>query len=407
MKKIGIFLLCFVFLLSACAEPQNQGKIFEYEDLDLRIVDSQNQFGFDLFKKLVVEEEGENIFISPASIAIALTMTLNGADEETKEAMSKVLYLDAFSDEEFNKANQVLKNLLENADPEVQLDIANSLWARKGKAFFEDFIERNKEFFDATLRELDFTDEAAADIINAWVEEQTNGKIDEIVEAPIHPHTILFLINAIYFNGGWTTPFEEEQTMEREFHLQDNSTMMHPFMNQSGDFFYYEGEEFSALKLPYGKDENLQAYFFLPEEGSSLLDFQNQMTISNWQKWQEGFQEREGSISIPKFELEYEKSLNDILSAMGMGIAFDEQLANFGRMTAIPPNVFIADVKHKTYVNVNEEGTEAAAVTKVEMRAESAVADYFQFVLDRPFYFSIVDEKTGSILFMGSIIDPS
>ena len=377
--------------------------------IDDRLVAANTRFGFKIFAELAKSDAGKNIFISAPSVAIALAMTCNGADSTTKHAMAAALELQGMSLDDVNRANLALKKMLENPDSAVALTIANSLWAREGLPFKPDFMQRNKDFYEARVTNLNFDDPGAAPTINGWVSDNTKGKIKQIVDAPIDPSTILFLINAIYFKGAWTREFDKARTVDGPFTPLSGSRKMLPLMHQSGEYPYLQGGNFQAVSLPYGKGR-LGMYIFLPDEGSSLAEFQRGLSAESWSRWMSQFQTREGDIALPRFKLEYEANLNNVLMALGMGIAFDGGRANFGKMFPITAaqNVFISKVKHKTFVDVNEEGTEAAAVTSVEVGITSIreEPERFRFIVDRPFFFAIRDNQTGTILFMGSIVDP-
>jgi serpin B len=374
--------------------------------VDGRLVEGNTSFGLKLFKAILEASPGENIFISPASVSLALAMTKNGAAGETRAAMAQALQLEAMSLDEANAAFADLRSILLNPDPKVELSIANSLWARQGVAFHEDFLERNRKYFGAQVTELDFDHPDATKTINAWVKEQTKGKIEKIVEPPIHPLTVLFLINAIYFKGAWSEAFNPELTRELPFTLADGGSRSHPMMFKGGEFRYLDGEGFQAVALPYGENERISMYIFLPDRDSSLKEFYHNLTPENWAQWRASFRTVEGEVGLPRFKFSYEASLNDYLKALGMGVAFDMAAADFSGMRPIPPQLFIADVKHKTYVDVNEKGTEAAAVTSVEMRVTSMPLDRLSMIADRPFCFAIVDDQTGSLLFIGALTDP-
>lgn len=371
--------------------------------VNTQIVEANTKFGFKLFSEILQENSNNNVFISPTSIAIALAMTYNGASGETQAAMANALELQGMSLSEVNQANEALKTTLENADSDIQLSIANSLWARQGVSFKPDFRQRNQEFYEAQITDLDFANPEAKRVINNWVKENTNGKIPQII-SEIQPNDILFLINAIYFKGNWMEQFDKEQTVERPFYLVDGTQKEHPMMSQSGEYQYYEDDTVQAISLPYGKGR-LSFYVFLPRENISLDTFEQQLTPEKWQQWMNRFGKRDGSIVLPRFKLEYEIQLNEALKALGMDVAFDDR-ADFSNMTE--EDVLINQVKHKTFVEVNEEGTEAAAATSIGMVLTSAAIPQtpFEMVVDRPFFCAIRDNQTGTILFMGSIREP-
>jgi len=404
---LSIFALCAALLLSSLAGCRDAGDTAFAEPadhVDPRLVQANTAFAINLIHTLRKDETGKNLFISPASVSLALAMTYNGAAGETAAAMSGVLGFQEMNLEEINTAFADLRTILENPDPKVELAIANSLWARQGKVFYEDFLQRNRDYYGAKVETLDFDLPDAVDTINEWVEQQTKGKIKDLLQPPIDPLTVLFLINALYFKADWTDPFDPKQTREIPFYLSDGSSRQHPVMFREGDFSGLVGEDFHAVSLPYGKTERLGMYIFLPDPDQTLDNFYEQLSPARWSDWMKQFQEIEGYVGLPRFKFEYETSLNDALKALGMEIAFKEGVADFSAMKQVPPRLFIAEVKHKTFIEVNEKGTEAAAATSVEIREESAPA--FNMVMDRPFFFAIVDNKTGSILFMGSVEDP-
>jgi serine protease inhibitor len=238
------------------------------------------------------------------------------------------------------------------------------------------------------------------------VKDKTSGKIDRIIDS-ISSDTILFLINAIYFKGKWADEFAKDKTKEDVFNLESGSQKRVPMMTQSGSYKYYDGKSFQAVSLPYGGGR-VSMYVFLPAKGTSLSEFQKGLSASSWEGWMREFAQTEGDITLPRFKIEYEIALNDALKSLGMESAFDPSRANFKGMVQSEQNVYISKVKHKTFVEVNEEGTEAAAVTSTEMRATSAMRprERFRMVVDHPFFCAIRDNLTGTVLFMGSIMEP-
>ncbi len=378
------------------------------KEVDGRLVQANTRFAFKLFKQLIEQQPGKNVFISPTSIAMALAMTYNGADGETKDAMAKALEVQGIDIEDFNKAYADLKTILQNPDPGIQVVIANSLWARKGMSFYDDFLNINKKFYGAEVQELDFDSPDAPKIINNWVKKQTKDKIDEIVGDTISPDTIMFLVNALYFKGNWKNEFDPNLTREETFFLANGTQKSHPIMFQTGEEYpYYKGESFQAVSLPYGNGR-VSMIVFLPDEGVDLMEFCSSITVEKWEEWINSLSDTQGEVGLPKFKLEYEVELNEALKALGMEIAFDPERANFGKMHPIAPglNVYISSVKHKTFVETNEQGTEASGVTSVEVNLTSLPMDNFSMIVNRPFFFVIRDNETGSLLFMGSIVDP-
>jgi len=385
---------------------EDQNKNASTGALDPRLVSANVRFGFNLFSELAKKDRGNNLFISPTSIGLALAMTYNGAVGDTKAGMERALEIEGISHADLNKAYAGLRAALESPDPKVQLNIANSLWARKDVTFNPDFLARNKQFYGAEVSPLDFNDPAAPATINSWVNDKTKGKIDKIIDR-IDAQSILFLINAIYFKGAWAAEFDKAKTKDEPFTPASGQQRQLPMMHQSGEYKYLEGKDFQAVSLPYGGGR-VAMYIFLPSKGVSLEEFQKNLTAENWNSGLKQFAETKGDIGVPRFKIEYEVSLNDALSALGMGAAFDPTRADFSGVARTTDRVFISNVKHKTYAEVNEEGTEAAAVTSVEMRATSAMRprNTFRMIVDRPFFCAIADNKSGTLLFMGAINNP-
>ena len=380
------------------AEPISQKSVKP----DTQLIAANTKFGFKLFSQINTDN-AKNVFVSPSSVAIALAMTYNGADGSTKQAMAKTLELQNISLERINQNYATLRTLLENPDENVQLNIANSLWANQDANLKPDFLQRNRNFYKAQVTNLNFADADAPNIINSWVNQNTRGKISKIVEK-IPPEQALFLVNAIYFKGNWTKEFDKNQTAEHQFFLSNGTQKQHSMMSQSGNYKYYENEQFQAISLPYGKAGKVSLYVFLPKPNSNLRTFYQNLNVDNWDVWMSQLKNREGFIRLPRFKMDYDIKLNEALKALGMGEAFTNQ-ANF---SGIGNNLTLSEVKHKTFVELNEEGTEAAAATGVGIMPTSIVIKPtpFKMIVERPFFCAIRDNQTGSILFMGSIVDP-
>jgi len=409
-KRCIGFLLVFCLALTGCTMtfqspvmPKPADSVLE--GFQPSIADLNNRFGFDLYARLL--DGDKNLLISPASVAMALAMTYNGADAETREAMARVLQIQGIDLDTLNRNNLALLYFLRTADPKVRLDFANSIWMREGLSFDPDFLARNKEFYLAGLETLDFEREDAAGVINAWVKKNTRGLIEDIVKPPIKPLTIMFLINTIYFQGTWSEPFNKNATTDEPFHLGAGGTVTVPLMRRTGEYGYLETAGFQAVRLPYGEGR-MAMYVFLPSPELGLKGFEESLNWENWESWLSGFQKLSGTVRLPRFNLEYEAQLNGALTALGMGIAFDPDRANFNNMVAgVPPaNIYIREVKHKTHIKLDEAGTEAAGATSVEMAFKSMPLEDFVMKVDRPFFYAIQDEETGAILFLGSVHDP-
>lgn len=368
------------------------------------LVESDNSFGLKLFREIAKEQADSNVFISPLSVSMALGMTYNGADGSTKEAMEKTLEVSGLTIEEINLSYRNLIRLLTELDPEVRFQIANSIWYRNTMTSPEqEFLDVCGKYFDALVTGLDFSDPAAADSINAWVDEKTNGKIQEIVNAPINPLTAMFLIDAIYFKGAWTYQFDPNDTQDDFFTLPDGTKKPCKMMEQRGFYKYYASGDFHAVDLPYG-DGAFSMTVFLPYWGCNVDDLIGRLDADSVEDWLSCFSSDSGDIYLPRFRLEYALTLNRALTELGMGIAFTPA-ADFSKMYK-SVGVWIDSVKHKTFLEVNEEGTEAAAVTVVEM-TYGPQPPGFWFRADRPFLFMIRENESQAILFVGKMVNPT
>jgi serine protease inhibitor len=390
------------------AGPVERGSTPETRRLasvDQRVVDGNSSFAFRLVKKTCGSGETKNLFISPLSVSIALAMTYNGASGKTAREMAEVLGFAGIPLAELNHAMDDLAVTLERADSAVEMTVANSLWARRDVDFRAEFLERNKEFYDAEVSTLDFSDPGAPGVINDWVKGATNGLIDRMIES-IPRDAVLYLLNAIYFKGRWQNAFDPAMTGDGEFYLVGGNARTVPMMRQSGSFRYADDAELQVVRLPYG-GQRTAMYVFLPREPGALPVFVSEIDDGAFNEWTSRLVPRPGDVIIPRFKIDYECALLDALKAMGMRDPFDPSTADFSKMS--DAGLFISAVKHRSVVDVNEEGTEAAAVTSVEITRTGVVtpADYFSFVADRPFFFVIRDDATGSVLFAGSLYDPS
>ncbi|MBE9031209.1 serpin family protein [filamentous cyanobacterium LEGE 11480] len=378
------------------------------KSVDAKLLAANHQFGFKLFQAIqnqATTSPPENIFVSPSSVAIALAMSYNGANGSTRTDMAQALQLNGMSLAALNQSNEALKAALEGADPDVQLSIANSLWARKGVAFKPDFIQRNRDFYQAEVSLLDFTRQDSVGTINNWVKAKTQGKIPKVVDR-LNPDDVMYLINAVYFKGGWSVPFEPKLTTQQPFRQADGTQKQHPMMIRRDRFSYSENDQFQAVNLPYGSGR-WSMYVFLPRKSSNLTEFSKTLTAANWQAWMQGFKKQTGFVQLPKFKSEFDTELKSSLTALGMGDAFNPQKADFSNLLKGDKSS-INQVKHKTFVEVNEQGTEAAAVTSIGITTTSIQqpTKAFEMIVDRPFFCAIRDNETGTLLFMGTIQNP-
>jgi len=409
LRKFCILIVCVPFALAlACSEKADSPKEIDIRQLsqaELSLATSSNEFGINLFQKLVEQNPDSSIFISPLSVSMAFGMALNGASGATRDSLEQTLRLSGLSPTEINESYRSLIDFLATLDQKVTFELANSMWPRLGFAINDEFVAMNRSFFDAEVRALDFDDPGSVDIINEWIEEKTHDKITDMLDY-IPGDAVLYLINAIYFNGFWTTQFDKENTIDGVFRLQDGSSKICKMMNLETTISYLDADGFSAVELPYGSGD-YSMVILLPDEDRTVDEVIGAITDENWNAWMGSFTEvEEALLSLPKFEFEYFIKLNDALKALGMSIAFSG-LADFSNICAPGTlcDLYISRVLHKAFIRVDEEGTEAAAATIIEFR-ETSVGPSVSFVVDRPFAIVIREARSGSMLFMGKMLNP-
>jgi len=357
------------------------------------------------FFKLAAKKPDSNVVVSPYSVSTALSMAYNGAGSKTKTEMQDVLGYSGLSDEAVNQQNSSLYKSLMHVNPTSELTIANAMFANKNFEFLKAFMDSNQKYYGAKLETLDFADLSTVNRINNWVKENTKSKIPSILDK-VAPDAILYLVNAVYFKGVWLDEFKKEETQQTEFKLNNGTKKTVEMMNRSAKMSYFAGNNFQAVMLPY-KDNRLQMCIFLPDKKSNITAFINSLTPESWSEWNQQFRKEEGHLGLPRFKVEYKTELSEVLKAAGMPCAFEDSCADFKKM--IEQNAMISRVLHKTYLEVNEKGTEAAAATAIEMSVTSAPMNPkppFEMICDRPFVVAIRDEKTNAILFVGAIVDP-
>ncbi len=399
------YLAALVTLLPFCAK---QSAAFQdgtrKSEINIDYISAVNEFGFKLLKTLASREPEKNIFISPVSIFYALSIINNGAAGATETSIKTALQLQEFTQDRINKSNSLLMNLLMVPDSSAELNIANSLWLNEPFELKPEFVKDCNEQYSVETFVKDFAQPSATEEINEWVRNKTHGKIDKIIDQ-FKKDDLLVILNAIYFNGEWTKPFETIQTEMMPFMLLGGSEKKYPRMHQYGTFEYFESSEFQLVSIPYGK--RFSMCIVLPQEREGIHLFLEGLSTAGWSRATSAVSRRYGLIGVPKYKINYAASLVDVLKSFGMSIAFDGG-ADFSRMTQ--SSVMISDVIHKTYLDVNEEGTEAAAITLLDVCAtmplRSDPPKPFEMIVDHPFFFAIVDDETGLILFVGAIVDP-
>ena len=403
---VGLSMMGLLF--SGCAE--NPGKpgaqAVELPEpavtVDPVLIDGVNGMGIDMLKRIYTEMDGENFMISPASISLALCMTMNGAEGETLAEMQAALHLAGIDMNELNAAQKDLMSILLNPDnsAKVKVEIANALWAREGLSLKEAFLEACREYYGAETQYLDFNDPGSADIINDWVNDETHGMIPTIIDEPIEADTMLYLMNTVFFDGKWTEPFDPEKTCEGLFTKADGSTAQVQMMSGEQDIMIYRDPDGEAdiFSKAFGDNERLEMLFIRPQ--GKLSAYIDGLTVEMLNRVAAGLSPDTMQIGIPRFSYDTGVSLKDTLIAMGMEKAFSGA-AEFAPMSDTP--LYIDDVMHKTRIEVAEEGAKAAAVTSVEMKLAGMP---ISLILDSPFLYMIRDRQTGAALFMGVVEEP-
>ncbi|AVM51764.1 serpin B [Bacteroides zoogleoformans] len=403
-KTFAVFgLLC---ILASCqndesSSPQPQPrKDIALTRTEQEMLDKGNDFAFRFFSQVCKTEEKPNLFVSPLSVTLCLSMVTNGAAGNTLEEMKTTLGFSDYSLDKMNDYNKKLVTALLDLDNTTRLGIANSIWIRQGFGVYDDFVNVNKRMYDAQVRELDFASPAAIATINNWCAEKTNNCITEVL-TEIPDAACLYLLNALYFKGNWTKRFSKSDTASEQFTNGDGSKSAVQMMNMNeGHFNYGENEYFSIAEFPYG-NEAFSMVVLLPAEGKSLEECLPQLTKEHWLEWSKYLSGATLNVKFPRFELKYDKKLKTVMMAMGMKDAFDRVTADFSKMSAA--HLFVGLLEQYTYVKVDEEGTEAAAVTVTGMLTTSIGTSVKSFHINRPFVFLIKEKSTGTILFMGKV----
>jgi serpin B len=358
--------------------------------------------GFQLLAQCRQSLPKANYFLSPAGLAFALSMVQNGAQGDTLRQIMATLEAGNIRLAQWNEANKALLDHLSKLDPKIRLDIANALWIDQKAAIKPDFISVNRRDYDAEVTSGNFQDPGTVQKINAWVSARTHEKIPSILEPPLNPMLRLIVLDAIYFKGDWLAPFDTNLTRDLPFTLGNGQTVQHPRMSREDRFGYCEGTNFQAVELPYaGRDVSM--FVFLPK--GRLDEFLKEFTAGDFESSIHRMFSRKGIVELPRFKLENDYDLTGVLPLMGMPLAFTAG-ADFRGMSDDP--LHIGFVKQKTYVAVNEQGTEAAAVTAIGVESMAVMREPppFHFVVDRPFFMAIRERQTGLILFLGAISDP-
>jgi serpin B len=407
---LSVFLVC---LAAACGGdsplgpgPSLSGLPRALSQEETLLIEAGNDFSFRFLRESYEADPTSNLFLAPLSASMALGMTLNGASGNTYQEMRETLGFGTLSLEGINQGYRDLMDLLMDLDPRVEMGVGNSIWYREGFSVRDDFLDRMERYFDALVRALDFSDPEAPGVINGWVRDRTRGRIKEIVDPPISPSTVMFLINATYFKAKWTHRFDKGKTSQAEFFRQDGTSSPVPLMEITDTVPYTETEVYQAVDLPYGGGA-FSLTVLLPKGGETVQSLVEALSRSSWAEMVGNLEEREGTAQLPRFRMEWGKLLNETLQGMGMVDAFLPGVADFSGLSddALAMGLFVSKVKQKSFVDVNEEGTEAAGATMVQID-RSALPDRFIFRADHPFIFVIRERFSGTVLFVGVFMEP-
>ncbi|NOX87788.1 MAG: serpin family protein [Calditrichaeota bacterium] len=405
-KKLFLLLSVFLLLYSCQRDetpltPADNESPPAYSASESQMIEINNRFSFELLRRINEAKKDSNVFISPFSVSMALSMALNGADGQTYDEIRAVLGFADFPQDSVNKLYRSLYLKLQGLDPKVLFEIANSIWYRTGFEVLNSFIEVNQNYFAAEVAELDFSDPAALLTINGWVKEKTHGKIEKILER-IPRDAVMYILNALYFKGTWKYAFDPQYTRDHDFIKSPQETVPCKMMYLTANLQYYQDENLQTVELPYG-DGSFRMLVVLPASDKNIDTFIASLNQTKWEELLSGGEIDSGTVGLPKFKFSFDMLLNNTLSDMGMPAAFNANSADFSRITP-QGGIWISMVKHKTFVEVNEEGTEAAAVTIVGF--ERTASDIFNMIVNRPFLFVIYEKNSGAVLFMGKIADP-
>ena len=370
-----------------------------------QLIDAGNAFGFELFRNIRNSNNKENLLISPFSVSVALAMAYNGAGTTTKAEIEKVLQFNGLTPELINGAYQKLITEFQSLDEQVVFEIANALYYSETFSIKPGFVSTNREIYNAEVTGLNFSSPSAEEVINNWVAKRTKGKINEIIQQ-LKPMDRMLLLNAVYFYGTWSKEFDKQGTQNLEFYIADGSTIRVPMMNKLDTLPYLSEEHFKAIQLPYGSGR-YNMVVLLPQKGKTPVDITGALSAENWQAFINKFEiTNRVDVKMPRFKFEFDTSLKKVLDEMGIQKAFIPEAADFSGISE--EDLFINEIKHKSYIDVNETGTEAAAVTSAGFATTSFREEppTVPFIVDRPFLFAITDTQTGVILFLGEVQHP-
>lgn len=369
------------------------------------MVTAQRSFGLSLLARLTDQFPDCNIFFSPADLGSALALLYNGSAGSTRKAIADTLGFWDKVPERLNQFFAAYKNLLKSPAGEVDLAKATALWVQEGSTLNDEFVRLGGEWFDIEISQVDFSDPRTKIAINTWVASKTRGLIESMTGS-VDPESILLLTSALYFKGLWALPFDPRRTRERGFTTHDGTQKQIPMMIKTSEFLYLEKRGFQAVRLDY-KGGPFSLYIFLPDEQSDLHQFQAGLRAADWGRWLGQFKLRPGTVILPRFEVKFAANLHRALEALGLEVLFDPASARLDGILSDGSSPFLGGIQHQAVVDLNEEGTEAAAATEllIALSYTPSPPKTFLMQVDRPFFFAIQDNIAGIPLFLGSVLD--
>ena len=402
-----LFVVMMVFIISCNKSEENlptKPVPITLSQNQVSVVESGNSFAFDIFKEFLKNAgTNENVILSPLSISSALSMTLNGAAGATRDSVLRALRLTGLTPEAINDSYKSLTEALLSVDSRVLIKIANSVWTEKNFEVNQAFIDILKNYYAAEGLSFDINDPSTPDLVNKWIEDNTNGLIKKMLDG-LDSNTVMLLINAIYFKGKWSSQFDASKTVDIPFYRNDGSYASVPTMKQEHDFGVYLGSGFTVAEFPYGQG-NFAMDVILPDSRDGINDFLPSFNAADFAIWTGKLDSQKVNLSFPRFKFGYKQDLKDILTGMGMGIAFVPGIADFSNISD-KYDLYINKALHQAFIETNEEGTEAAAATIIGI-GNTSMPQILELKLDHPFIFIIRETTTNAILFMGRVSDPS
>lgn len=378
-----------------------------------QLLSGVNQFGLEFFQKVTKAQPTENLCISPVSVSSVMGVLYNGTTGDTQKEIVSALKINKLKPDQINEANKNLSDVLTNLDPKkIDLNIANSMWVNSSLQLSPTFVQKDQQYYNAKVATLDFSSPTAPSTINDWCKESTKGKIPQILTT-IPTGAQLVVLDAVYFKGSWQKPFDVNKTGPQNFTLTDGTKEQVSTMDQTGSFNYFTNADATGVALPYGSGR-LEMDLILPGSGDDLPGLEKKLTSSALTSWFKKAKTQPLEVAMPTFQATYSMTLNDTLKSLGIVTAFDPLKADFSPLVGTGtvsstsnPKLYLSSVKHKTYIEVNELGTEAAAVTGAVVSPSAVMLAPVHFSANKPFVYLIRDNQTGVVLFAGTVLDPS